>query len=473
MSVIITAENNKRINMQTIAIVGLGNIGTKYAMTRHNIGFLSLYAITQILNNPYILHNSLDYQNTKTLLGDLESLVDKKQKGIMQWQNQKSMQSFQAKISLKDFVSPLEYFPFFLTQLKCLNPHKKPLDSLELQKIFREKLGSLSNEYEIVCIAPTTFMNRSGIALQSIEKKCNIAQMIVIYDDLDTRFGNLSFRYKGGSGGHNGLKSIHEYVKRDYLRVKLGIGNNIILHDMLDSLVAHNTRVSIESFRTLFYETYLEKLCMAKIFKTKSLFKVMESKIFMDKNLDSNDFNIRCKQMSSMDSNPCHVECSKTSNKDFEKDISNTTQYNKILESQPFGRVQGVGVQDNENLESTQSTDSINSVTATQNKDSKTSTPNTDLTQKIDSIKQEDYEAIMNLFSSYQKSGDKEVANYVLSPFNTHEKTLLAPLLAYNGLIVMATLFEWAHRNHNTQTSTDSTQTQTFMPLVPFSVLLK
>ncbi len=472
MSVIITSENNKRINMQTIAIVGLGNIGTKYAMTRHNMGFLSLYAITQILNNPSMLHNSLDYQNTKTLLGDLESLVDKK-KGIMQWQNQKSMQSFQAKISLKDFVSPLEYFPFFLTQLKCLNPHKKPLDSLELQKIFREKLGSLSNEYEILCIAPTTFMNRSGIALQSIEKKCNIAQMIVIYDDLDTRFGNLSFRYKGGSGGHNGLKSIHEYVKRDYLRVKLGIGNNIILHDMLDSLVAHNTRVSIESFRTLFYETYLEKLCMAKIFKTKSLFKVMESKIFMDKNLDSNDFNIGCQQMSSMDSNPCHVECNKTSNKNFEKDISNTTQYNKILESQPFGRVQGVEVQDNGNLESTQSTDSINSVTTTQNKDSKTSTPNTNLTQKIDSIKQEDYEAIMNLFSSYQKSGDKEVANYVLSPFNTHEKTLLAPLLAYNGLIIMATLFEWAYRNHNTQTSTDSTQTQTFMPLDPFSVLLK
>ena len=130
-------------------------------------------------------------------------------------------------------------------------------------------------------------------------------------------------------------------------------------------------------------------------------------------------------------------------------------------------------MQDNENLESTQSTDSINSVTTTQNKDSKTSTPNTNLTQKIDSIKQEDYEAIMNLFSSYQKSGDKEVANYVLSPFNTHEKTLLAPLLAYNGLVVMATLFEWAYRNHNTQTSTDSTQTQTFMPLDPFSVLLK
>lgn len=460
--------------MQTIAIVGLGNIGTKYAMTRHNMGFLSLYAITQMLNNPSMLHNSLDYQNTKTLLGDLESLVDKK-KGIMQWQNQKSMQSFQAKISLKDFVSPLEYFPFFLTQLKCLNPHKKPLDSLELQKIFREKLGSLSNEYEILCIAPTTFMNRSGIALQSIEKKCNIAQMIVIYDDLDTRFGNLSFRYKGGSGGHNGLKSIHEYVKRDYLRVKLGIGNNIILHDMLDSLVAHNTRVSIESFRTLFYETYLEKLCMAKIFKTKSLFKVMESKIFMDKNLDSKNSHVKYELFSPNS----QIDRTLDLMRNIES-IKNTTQntdsisYEQCAEFKaqnsinPDSNTYYVECSQTSNMESKKDTSSF----------SKSFTDeiltHTYKNEKIlDSIKKEDYESIMKLFSSHQKSGDKEVANYVLSPFNTHEKTLLAPLLAYNGLVVMATLFEWAYRNHNTQTSTDSTQTQTFMPLDPFSVLLK
>ena len=45
-----------------------------------------------------------------------------------------------------------------------------------------------------------------------------------------------------------------------------------------------------------------------------------------------------------------NTESKKDSNKDFS--LLSKTQNNKNLESQPFGRVQGIGVQDNENLES-------------------------------------------------------------------------------------------------------------------------
>ena len=72
----------------------------------------------------------------------------------------------------------------------------------------------------------------------------------------------------------------------------------------------------------------------------------------------------------------CHVERSETSsigskqsldsiNTDSKQDFSPMAQNDNILESQPFGRVQGVGVQDNENLESTKTTDSINSTNQT------------------------------------------------------------------------------------------------------------
>ncbi|WP_281651495.1 glycosyltransferase [Helicobacter bilis] len=72
----------------------------------------------------------------------------------------------------------------------------------------------------------------------------------------------------------------------------------------------------------------------------------------------------------------CHTERSEVSsigskqsldsiNTDSKQDFSPMAQNDNILESQPFGRVQGVGVQDNENLESTKTTDSINSTNQT------------------------------------------------------------------------------------------------------------
>jgi len=37
-------------------------------------------------------------------------------------------------------------------------------------------------------------------------------------------FGTLRFKYAGGHGGHNGLKSTDEKISREYARVRLGIG---------------------------------------------------------------------------------------------------------------------------------------------------------------------------------------------------------------------------------------------------------
>ena len=57
--------------------------------------------------------------------------------------------------------------------------------------------------------------------------KTDIANLLVITDDVSLPFGKLRLRKQGSDGGHNGLKSIDEYLNtNEYARLRLGIGND-------------------------------------------------------------------------------------------------------------------------------------------------------------------------------------------------------------------------------------------------------
>ncbi|MBI9030796.1 aminoacyl-tRNA hydrolase [bacterium] len=79
---------------------------------------------------------------------------------------------------------------------------------------------------DAIFLKPTTYMNLSGIAIQSaMTKFSNIDDILVIVDDLDLPFGKIRIRGKGGTGGHNGLKSITATLNSDeYGRIRIGIG---------------------------------------------------------------------------------------------------------------------------------------------------------------------------------------------------------------------------------------------------------
>ncbi|WP_270975072.1 aminoacyl-tRNA hydrolase [Trueperella sp.] len=71
------------------------------------------------------------------------------------------------------------------------------------------------------------YMNTSGGPVSSLLKYFKIApeDLIVIHDDLDLPFGHLKLKRGGGSGGHNGLKSITQSLgAQDYVRLRFGIG---------------------------------------------------------------------------------------------------------------------------------------------------------------------------------------------------------------------------------------------------------
>ncbi|MBA3005365.1 MAG: aminoacyl-tRNA hydrolase [Desulfocapsa sp.] len=79
----------------------------------------------------------------------------------------------------------------------------------------------------ICLLKPDTFMNLSG---KSVAKyvdfyKVRPEQILVVHDDLDMAPGRMKLVAGGGTGGHNGIRSLVQYLgTKDFLRLKLGIG---------------------------------------------------------------------------------------------------------------------------------------------------------------------------------------------------------------------------------------------------------
>jgi PTH1 family peptidyl-tRNA hydrolase len=133
-------------------LVGLGNPGSRYETTRHNIGFLAI-----------------------------DSLVDR-------WKATGPQSSYQA-------------------------------------EIFQ---ASIDGE-KILLVKPQTFMNNSGQTVGPLLKffKASPDDLIVIHDDLDLKPEAIRIKTGGGTGGHNGLKSIDAHLgvgQTGYHRIRLGIG---------------------------------------------------------------------------------------------------------------------------------------------------------------------------------------------------------------------------------------------------------
>jgi PTH1 family peptidyl-tRNA hydrolase len=80
---------------------------------------------------------------------------------------------------------------------------------------------------KVYLIKPQTYMNLSGKAVAKFVDfyKIPLRNLLVIHDDLDMRPGRIKLLMGGGHGGHNGIRSIVQYLGgRDFYRLKIGIG---------------------------------------------------------------------------------------------------------------------------------------------------------------------------------------------------------------------------------------------------------
>jgi PTH1 family peptidyl-tRNA hydrolase len=80
---------------------------------------------------------------------------------------------------------------------------------------------------KVVLMKPTTFMNRSGRAVEAAIRFYRIAaeDLLVVTDDLALPVGRIRMRASGSAGGHNGLQDIIDRLGSDeWCRLRIGIG---------------------------------------------------------------------------------------------------------------------------------------------------------------------------------------------------------------------------------------------------------
>lgn len=82
-----------------------------------------------------------------------------------------------------------------------------------------------------VLFKPTTYMNRSGIAVKGLQEIYSISpkKILVVVDDLDLPWGKIRIRQYGSSGGHKGIESIiTELATTNFPRIRMGIGRPMV-----------------------------------------------------------------------------------------------------------------------------------------------------------------------------------------------------------------------------------------------------
>jgi PTH1 family peptidyl-tRNA hydrolase len=101
--------------------------------------------------------------------------------------------------------------------------------------------GTRVDTEESLLVKPQTHMNDSGRAVAAVLKDAygTVADLIVIHDELDLALGIVRVKIGGGHGGHNGLRSLIEYLGApDFIRVRMGIGRPALNMDPADYVLS-------------------------------------------------------------------------------------------------------------------------------------------------------------------------------------------------------------------------------------------
>lgn len=88
---------------------------------------------------------------------------------------------------------------------------------------------------------PLTFMNLSGSAVVGLLQfyKIEVADLLVIVDEVQLEAGRIRLRPSGSAGGHNGLKSIIQSLgTEEFPRLRIGVGRGDAERDLADHVLS-------------------------------------------------------------------------------------------------------------------------------------------------------------------------------------------------------------------------------------------
>ena len=183
----ISSNTNTNTNY---AIVGLGNPGKRFEGTRHNVGFEVIDSLRKN-GGSKLLEKSCSSSSLSS--------------SSLRLQNNSSVNSEISDVVLAEYI----------VNEGDDDESKSPSSSTRVSR-------------KIVLAKPQTFMNVSGTAVRKIMRKYRvpIENVLVVYDDLDTKVGQIRIKKSGSHGGHNGIRDILDIprVKNAFPRVRVGIG---------------------------------------------------------------------------------------------------------------------------------------------------------------------------------------------------------------------------------------------------------
>ena len=95
-------------------------------------------------------------------------------------------------------------------------------------------------EEAVLLVKPLTFMNLSGQAVGELARyfKIEVADLIVVVDEVHLPLGKLRARTRGSAGGHNGLKSVIAHLGDEFARLRLGVGRGGDQRNLADHVLS-------------------------------------------------------------------------------------------------------------------------------------------------------------------------------------------------------------------------------------------